>query len=246
LDASAVTTVYEFEPTEIGVYTFTAPEGSVIGNWGSFSGNLNDPGNETNSCEWTCTAVGQSAYIGVSGVEGEFTLTVTKTAEVEQQQTEYVEYQNLHTPDSSFIQLSGNETMVNVDISKEHSAVLGSDGYYHLDSADGPVLYVQFDGTVNLLEATGGAYGATVMRGSVQKENQTFHYDFLTGIKAYAAVATGGYYPLTDDLITFLMGYGTAQGWYKAALSPFESVKSGNFNEKSAWMAMCVYAEPTE
>ena len=82
LDPSAVTTIFCFEPTEAdgeGTYSFTA-EGAVVGNWGGSEWFLFNPGTTGNSVEWKCTGIGQSVYIGVSGVDS-CTLTVSKVSE---------------------------------------------------------------------------------------------------------------------------------------------------------------------
>lgn len=241
LDATAVTTIYAYEPTEVGTYTFTAPEGAIVGYWGAGTWFLSNPNSTTNSCEWECTGVGQSAYIGVSGVDGEFTLTVTKsgtgsgTGEIV-----YAEYVNEHTPSSDVKALAEGLTLTEVNIQESHGAVLGTDGYYHLDSADGPVLFVDMiTDEFDMTQAYYSAYGALTMRGKVDNN----YYDFLTAMRAYASVlyTTDGIYPLTVDLINYIKGYGAYQGWYMTTMTPFAEIKAGTANEDTAWMVLCSY-----
>lgn len=240
LDASAVTTVYEFKPDETGVYTFTVPSGSVVGYWGASEWFLSNPNSTATSCQWDCTGVGQSAYIGVSGAS-KFTLTVEKSGESGGDgSSTYIDYQNVHTPEVFTGALTNKKS---VDITKSHTAVLGSDGYYHLDSADGARLYVNMkDSTWNFVLNTKAAF---TLRGIVYDGNgNATSYEFLTAMQAYAdAVGATGYYPLTEDLITFMKGYGNAQGWWMESLSPFASIQNGNANEDSMWMVLCVTAD---
>jgi len=237
---TAITTIYAFEPTEEGTYTVTAPEGAVVGYWGAGEWFLTDPMSTTNSIEWTCTSVGQSAYIGVSGIEGEFVLTVTKTASGSgHEQVEYTVYENVHTFPEGFNQLTGEETLLNVNITEAHTAVLGTDGYYHLDTADGPVLYVDLQTDAFMMNVAAAPGGANTMRG----EYNGVKYDFLTAMGAYADYEL---YPLTEDLMAFIQGYGKYQGWFMTGMSPFAEINEGTANADTAWMVLCRYVEKEE
>lgn len=142
---TAVTTIFVFEPTETAVYTFTAPNGTILGYWGAGDWFLSNPNSTTNTYEWTCIGVGQKAYMGVSGVDGEFTLTVTKTGDYEVVETPIVKYEN-KAELNAFTVPAGATLGAYVDVFGDtHTAVLGDDGYYHLDSVDGPILLIDMD-----------------------------------------------------------------------------------------------------
>ncbi|MBO4937763.1 MAG: S-layer homology domain-containing protein [Oscillospiraceae bacterium] len=244
LDENATTTIYVFEPAEVGTYSFTAPEGAIVGYWGAGSWFLTDPASTTNTCEWTCTGVGQSAYIGVSSVEGEFNLTVVKTAEGGgEQQIEYVNYVNTHTFPEGFDFITAENTVTAVDITTAHTAVLGSDGYYHLDSANGEILYIDLEteGWSLTQVVTGGESGmsAITLRGGVEVNGETKYYDFLSAMRGYYNyVDSDGMYPLTEDLMLFVKGYGAYQGWFMPGLSPFASMTDA-VDADTAWMVIC-------
>ena len=72
-------TAYYFEPAETGIYTVSTSAGTVgiCGNFWVTS----MPESASSSFEWTCTAVGQSIYIGVAGAES-CVLTITKVEEL--------------------------------------------------------------------------------------------------------------------------------------------------------------------
>jgi hypothetical protein len=195
--------------------------------------------------EVICSAQGQSLPIGLSGVDA-VNITVTRTDDyVPAASVEYVAYENKHTPVAGFKLPAGEMTAV--DITVAQTVVLGADGYYHYGAANGPILYVDMTGTTfaDLYECyyPSAAEPADRLRGTyVDAEGKTCGYDFITAMKAYAdALDKNGYYYLTEDLANYLQMYGKDQGWYNAEYSPFEIIKSGNFNADSAWLLTSCY-----
>ena len=209
---NAETTIYVFAPEELGIYTITAPAGATLGYWGAGEWFLNDPASESNTYEWTCTAVGQGAFIGISGVEGQFNVNVEKTGEYIT--TEIIEavYEN-KAELSQFEIPEGAILGEYVDVTGAHSAVLGEDGYYHLDSADGPILLIDLNYKDIILTAVLNSE-RPVMNAYVNNEDGTVtKYDIIAAVQAYEKVADeNGYYPLTEDLILFYENYATASG----------------------------------
>ena len=270
LDPQAVTTIYEFEPTDNGVYTFTVDQNdALVGYWGAGSFYTYDytADAKTNTLEFIMDEgerkeivesstgnvistewVSPSIMIGVSGAEGSFTLTVERTGDAEQKETiQYVDYKNKHTPDTGFeLVLEQGQKLTKVDITKQQTVVLGSDGYYHINSSKGPVLYVDLISTnYDLTTACGG--GAFTLRGIYTDENgEEYYYEFLRSMGQYAKALDGeGRYPLTEDLVIFLKAFGSSQGWYMPELSMYNEIKSGNFYENSAWLVNCYYIPGT-
>ncbi|MBQ6839593.1 MAG: hypothetical protein IJO45_02755, partial [Oscillospiraceae bacterium] len=244
---TAVTTIYVFEPTEAGTYRISAPAWATLGIWGYGEWFLSDPGAMASYCEWECTDVGQAVYIGVSGIEDAFVISVVKTADGEEpEETEYLVYENVHTPSADFGALTGDETMLEVNLTEAHSAVAGADGYYHLDTADGPVLYV--DLITDEFDLSQICEGALTLRGSYEENGATYNYDFLEAMGAYnTAMGADGLYPLTVDLMRFIKGHGGIQGWFNTELgmSPFAAINEGeNIQADTAWMVLCRYEEP--
>ena len=228
---TAVTTVFEFEPTEVGVYTFTVPTGAVIGYWGAGSFFLTDPGSSSNSCQWTCTSAGQSAFVGVSGVEGAVNVNVAKTGDYEEIIYEEVKYEN--KAQLSAFELPADAKLGSyVDVTEEHSAVLGTDGYYHLDSANGPILLVDMNYQDIILSAALNSDRPVmfVYTGEKLANGHYIKYSIGDAVKAYEAVMdSNGYYPLTEDLILFYDDYANAAGTYSFYLT-------GSYNEDTVWM----------
>ncbi len=237
LSTSATNTLYVFKPDEIGIYTFTVDTDATIGWWGAYvAGYLRNPNSNTNTIEREIKRVGDVAIIGISSSSGTADLTITKTGESEGIiEIEYIEYQNVHTPVKGTY--PGSDELEAVDITVPHSAVLGIDGFYHLDDAYGPKLYIDLYNEGYSISTAFGSYGALSMKGNY---NGTY-YNFKSAMKEYNDVltGTGGVYPLTEDLIKFAKAYGAAQMWYIPEYSPFDVITSGNFDADTAWMVAC-------
>ena len=256
LDENAITTVFEFTPEEIGVYKFTVGDASaLVGYWGAGSFYVFDyTESKTNSLEQTVEAVGPSVMVGVSGVEGEFTMTIERIGGVEvEEQIQYVDYVNVYTP--SFADLVDDDTDLNIyqiDINKQYNIVKDSKGFYHLGNINGPVLYANLiSDSFDITNAFFGGNGALVMRGKYEAPNgQVMYYDFLNAMRTYATVLynsdyENGLYPVTEDLMIYLKAYGAYQGWYNPGTSPFEAI-DGEFVADSAWLAACCYMATEE
>lgn len=249
MEENAENTLFEFTPSETGIYTFTAPEGVLIGNWNTstFPYDTN-PDGKTNVVEWECTGVGQSIMIGVVGSE-DTTITVAKKGDADvQEEIVYVDYENTHIPGEFEIEMNEGDKLVNVDITKPQTVVMGEDGFYHLGTADGPVLYVDLISDGFDMSGAWSGYGALTMRGEyVDAEGVSHYYDFLGAMYDYnLALNEDGMYPLTEDLAIYIQAFGGYQGWYMPGLSSFEAIKAGDFNEDSAWLVACYYVETAE
>ena len=228
---TAVTTIYTFEPTETGIFTFTAPEGAILGYWGAGSWFLQDPGSTTNTYEWTCTGVGQTAHIGVSGVEGSFNLNVAKTGDYTVVEIPIVHYENKATLES-FTLPEGATLHGYIDVTAEtvHTAVLGDDGYYHFNSADGDIILVDMDYQDIILSAALQSDRPVMYAYTKDEDGNDVKYDIGDAIKEYEAVMDeNGYYPLTEDLILFYDVYANGAGTYTFYVT-------SAYNEENVWM----------
>lgn len=82
LDPTATYTLYEFQPEETGIYLISISEDAgVIGDWGLSYYPQDKTENKTNTLTWTCTSVGQSVMIGISGYDAEVVLTIERTGD---------------------------------------------------------------------------------------------------------------------------------------------------------------------
>lgn len=125
-----------------------------------------------------------------------------------------------------------------------------TDGYYHLDSADGPLVlvYLTKDNEYvscykTILENTGvNKYFYDEDGEFVKKENYT---DCLLEYIEYVDEAEG-VYPLTEDLKYIIQQAGEHSGWYNADGNSFIFKDNNGVNDKTinteiAWLFMCCY-----
>jgi len=251
LSTAAVTTVYEFCPDETGVYLFTVDDpNAMLTYWG---GNAffvwNQSETPAATLEQNHTQVGPSIMVGVSGVES-CTLTVTRTGDAAVTPTyENVDYVNQVTPEAFTLPAeTGTLTYVDVTDDVAESAVLGEDGYYHLNSANGPVLYVNISGSGPWgAPLSAAAANGAVKAGVYDEDGQlTQIVNYLPAWEAYVACkdATTGVYPLTVDLMTMYQHLGENNGWYDInAELGYYLFGENAVDAQSAWMFSCCYAE---
>ena len=241
LNADYQYSIFEFAPTETGKYTITAND-SLVG-IASYNGMwvTIDPSEETvagNSVEWNCTGVGQALWVAVKGGAATANITVEAEAPEIPVGPEYVTYVNVALPES-FTLTEDAAALVNVAYNDEtvDTAVLGEDGYYHLNTVDGPVLYVNLADTKMDLSAA-MSYGQ--LKGSTKDGDViTVITDYNNAYQAYIDVADQGYAPLTEDLMVILSEVGKNQGWYEGE-TPWVAAT------EDAWMFACYYAEVAE
>ncbi len=227
-------TLIMFTPEEIGIYTISVSSGTC-GYAGATSAFYWVPGDAAASFEQEVSSVGNSIVIAIESEDTDITVTVEKTGESEGSQSiTYTTWENVHTPDSTMAAKPTNYTAI--DITEAHTAYMVSDSEYRLDSADGPILYVNLSNSVidfkTLTEAL-------TLRGKYEDVN----YDFKTAMTAYydAFSSAGVYwYPLTTDIMAFLIGYGTNSGWYTADYSSISAVIDGT--AQTPWM-FCAYTD---
>ena len=140
--------------------------------------------------------------------------------------------------------------LVKIDISTQHTLVLGNDQFYHLDSADGPVVYVDLkrDDTIDIFAAYNSAYGAITLKGTyINNDGVKCGYEFINSMRPYAeAIDSDGYYPMTVDIENFVKYYGAAQGWYREDLSSITEIVNGEYVPESAWLATAYYLKTSE
>ncbi len=258
-------TLYVFTPDVTGYFSLTVSEGATIGYWGANTFFFSNPNSTATSIECEIEQVGQSALIGIACDDPNVTLIIEKTAEADIKPTVVKEiWENKHTPDASNI-FTGVPRKV--DICEPHTVVLGEDGFYRLDSINGPILYLnmaynsfEFNMFNLALPVSGTSGGPQSVSGY---DSETHCYEFKAAIQEYTAVfsSTRGYYPLTEDLYTFMCLYGESEGWYKAAgwnpenpNAPYNSfvteIGNGTADPSSMMLFACVYdanyVPPTE
>ena len=247
LDANAITTIYEFKPSAAGIYRFTAAEAdALVGYWGAGTYFVFDQTQDkTNTIEVELKNVGPSIMIGISGVSS-CTLKVENLGDSAiEVEPEWEQYVNVHTPTAFTMPNYCDMRSVNVLNSKINQAIMGSDGFYHLDAADGPLLVVDFAHEDLSLQAA-HSYGQ-VRRYYFDDAGKTVKkLDFYDSLEASMAAADGTKYPVTEDIKTMLVELGDYKGWYVKSEFGSYMFENSVVNPDEAWMFICYYLQPCQ
>jgi len=233
-------TIFAYAPTETGKYTFACSNGligivSYNGMWITIQ--PSDTTVTESSVEWECTGVGQEIWVAIISDDAAASVEITR-GESETVVVERIEYVNKTTP-VEFTFEGDSAALLNVNTlnSTVDTAVLGADGYYHLNSATGYILYANLsDSEMNLYAASG--YGQ--LKGAVRDENGNVVSitDYNNAFLEYydCRDTATNLYPLTDDLIEIFKECGDNLGWYG------EGGWLG-LTKDDAWMFACYYLE---
>ena len=249
------TTIYKFKPTKVGNYRVSVDDPDAILNfWYGSSQYVSMPATDAvdGSVVVTCTSVGQSLLIGLSGVASATITIASEAGYVAPPKVVYTTYRNQHTPSWRF-QMT-DEKLTAIDITKPQTVVADSDGIYHYGTVTGPIVYVdlrasEWTDLYKLFypdDVEGEEWPPIdVMRGRYdEKDGKIYCYEFVEAMAAYADALDDGYYYLTVDLAQYMQCYGTDQGWYIPRYSPFEPIQQGAFIEESAWLVNTYYVAP--
>ncbi len=241
LDPEYMYTVYYFEPTEVGKYTFTAANGYVAlvsynGMWVTI-----EPSAETvteSTFEWECKDVGQSILVAAISDEPGIFLTIEKE-EIVIVEIPWTIYENKFTP-VPFSFEGDEDALLYVDTFDGvcDVAVLGVDGYYHLGNANGPLLYACLS---DPLMSLAGAMEYGQLKDVIYDGDtvvQKINYNEAFG-EYLACTDETAYYPLTEDLMIIFQSVGKYQDWYGE-----DGWVGGNLDD--AWMFACYYFEQEE
>ncbi len=234
-------TVYAFSPEETGKYTISISDGilGIVSYTDMWVQNTPSADNvNATEAEWDCTSVGQGIYVAVMADTNVATITVEREELEETDEVPWIYYENVVTPEA-FVFEGDFDAMLYVETFDEavDEAVLGEDGFYHLNSATGPILYVCLnDSLLSLADAVN--YGQ--IKEVIADEDGTVieKTDFNEAFLEYAACMDEetGLYPLTVDLIEMYKRVGAYQGWYGE-----NGFIGGDYDD--AWMFACYYNE---
>ena len=242
---NTIVSLFEFTPAEPGVYTFTVENGDIA-IYGFSAWNLITEG-ENGVVEYTVTAAEQTLLVGITADAASVTLKVEKTGDYTPE--EAIEYETYEPTDDLVEDFEEPADLENIDITVEQNVILGDDGYYHLGTANGPIIYVNLNNDQFTLALLYDAGAPITMRGIYVDEDGVAHYyDFMSMITSlyYSYSLENDYHPLNTDLMIFLKAYGTSQGWYNPNTSGFETITDGEFEEESAWLASCYISTAEE
>ena len=131
-----------------------------------------------------------------------------------------------------------------------YDLVLGEDGYYHLDSADGPLVLVYLGEDLDYLDCYQTILDHTGVVCYFYDENGEFvkkesYTECLLEYLEYMDEDTG-VYPLTEDLKYIIQNNGDHSGWWDEESSSYlfkddAGNKVPGINPEISWLFMCCY-----
>ncbi len=250
MDGTVPYTVYILYPTAVGEYTITSNAmmgiASYLDMWVQF-----EPTEEIvnlNTITWNCTDINQAIMIAISPNASEESITVTRKDPDASQEIPWIFYENTTTPEKfempDFVDVDAfDDGYVDFEDDVIDDAVLGDDGYYHLNDKNGPVLFANLNDSIMSLYTMSG-YGSIAAvqyddNGDVTKkvDYTDAFYEYVEALPTDAnGTITSYYYPLTADLIEMFKEVGTSNGWY-------DGDSAWVYDSEDAWLYACYYNE---
>ena len=253
---SNVYNYFLFTPEAAGQYRITAlTPAARVGNWATAAfPNLVEENFEDNAYVVNVkeSMLGNTFVIGVTG-SSEGVLEITRIGDPILDESDIVPevYEGQGAPTSVYKVTEGaGKTLTYVDVTAEgYNLVRDDKGFYHLDSVDGPMVYVHLGfgaPYISLAEmlGVGTQFGTSF--------NQTFYDE--NGVayarEAYAPLMTEyckmvdttyKVYPLNDDLIYMLQQGGSYKGWWDSTHPNYLFSELEGMNPELGWMFACCY-----
>ena len=258
-------TYFLFSPTESGTYQFSlAGSDAAIGYYGAPHFVQEASAAEVVDNQFTVSVrpdmigTGNTGttvlVIGVAAGEGKAVMGIERIGEHAWSVADepWTVYAGTHTPEA--YKLPAGSAVKEFDLTADgYSLVLDGDGFYHLDSADGPLVLVRLgkaakvpylDPYETILEHTGVNKYFYDADGNFQKKEN--YADCLMGYIA-CVDADSGLYPLTEDLKYIIQSSGEHNGWFDPDGNYIFKTESGDqvvgINNEISWLFMCCYLE---
>lgn len=259
------TNYFVFEPTRAGQYRLSTSDPAAILSYQGGSlyyvtdmTSSTDYNPRTNSFtrNWKESNIGGVIVIGVTGAEDAI-IEVTRIGDPVLDETdmtvEVYKAKKAPTASAGKITAAQGKKLTYVDLSgktSDYQIVLGSDGYYHLNKANGPRLYMNigpnapFHSLYYMAGAGGNGVAGTGIKATVYDDNGVAikRWDFSECMLSYGECAdpTYGVYPLTEDLVFIVQTAGEYYGWWDSSSSSFWLDTVENLNPELGWMfAVC-------
>lgn len=249
-----------FMPDQTGLYQVTTDSAaSEVSYWATTSYPYNassDIENNTFTINIKRLIDDMGYVIGVKGGES-CTLTVTRIGDavLDESDADYDDswQEGLTAPPTKTYTASVTGTMTYVDLASDATAVYSAaDGRYHLNSEDGPVLYVnlgndaRYNWLYDMLGQNGDGGGAQNLCKYFYDEDNNFirREKYTEWMLEYITYRDTVYdvYPLTDSLIYMIQNGGGYAGWWDPDSANYRFTDV-DVNLETAWMfAVCYFA----
>lgn len=255
-----------FVPREAGVYQFSVDNQEL--KLGYYGGNTNfifpesavEVVDNTFSTSISASMIGSEGGTGTTvvilGIDGvaekkDCVLTITRTGDPEMTVSDYpwTEYKTTHEVKPYTLEMTEGQQLVYMDIMSEtakHTFVYNeTDGYYHLDTAEGPVIHVHlakgapYVSLQVMIQGDGPMGGAPIRNYFYDEEGNFVKKEDYTDIMVEYFENMDqkqGVYPLTDDLIYIIKN--ACSGWWNSESPDYIFT---DCNPELGWMFACCW-----
>ncbi len=257
MQADAMTFVV-LVPTSEGVYKVSASGNAKVGFAGANTMffNTNPVVGDSYEIEITQEQLENNTFIFAVTGESDCILEFIRTGDIiltPEEQAEWIIYEANEPAEDFTLVLGAGQKLTYVDLTSDAKAVKGSDGYYHLNSADGPILYMNLGSGCRYLSLYGmlgfeqiGGMGLKCVfyddAGNFIKKE-----DYTVCMQSFISACTdskgNGVYPLNDDLIYMVRNAGSYIGWYDPEHPSYLFSDVENMNDEIGWMFGLYYLE---
>ena len=192
-----------------------------------------------------------SAYVlGLDAQSETAVLTITRVGDHQWtvEDEPWTEYPTTHTPSAFKFEPTAGKTLTYVDIingkTEDYNVVLGTDGFYHMGSQDGPLVYMNLGKKAPnasfylIINGDGVAGGSPVRKYYYDAEGNFLKKEDYTNIlKDYMSCMDEetGLYPLTEDLVFII---NTRSGWWT---EDDPNYIFDGCNPELGWLFACCY-----
>lgn len=259
-----------FVPQESGLYQFSVSGNCEIGYYGNTYfvqntnlGEENEDGSFTVSVSPGMINLEGSTTEMVIGVDAngdtDCTITITRIGDHILTVEDYPWNIYEATAELAAYKLPEGTNLVDFDVTAPtdtYTLVYNeTDGFYHMDSADGPLVYVKLGVESEYLDSFQTVLENSGISRYFYKENGDFDYkvSYTECLLEYIACmdTVSGVYPMTEDLKYIIQMRGEYVGWWDSESPTFLFYdKDGNpvvgLNTEIAWLFPCCYAEVQE
>ncbi len=254
------TNYFLFQPTEDGVYRFTSLNANAqVGFWGNNPSFITNQTGNTDLANNSFTITVKTGNLGgtyilsidaASNVTGCIVKFVREgdVAYTDEEKAEWIDYDGKDTPKA--LNLGGKKNWTFFDVSgatSDYKLVKGSDGYYHLNSATGPKVFVKLGGSGVPYDMSISNMNTLSLMSKVFYENGKFvkkeRYNACLNEYTACMDTTNGVYYLTDELMHILKNLGDAKGWWDSSSPNYLFDDVSKLNTEIAWMYLLCYYE---
>ena len=254
------TVFFLFVPSKDGVYEFSASVEGTVGYYGAPINAIAKPIEPLADENGVITLIVKNKNLGDSfesttpyliGITADdeavndclFTINRASDPEYTIDDLPYTSITNPGSPESFFIGYKNwNVTVNSIDVTSKKTVVLGEDGYYHLGSADGEIIYVRINKESDFIASLYDICQTDLFCAYVYDENGEFVakelYNSLIVQYSELADQSIGVYPLDDYLMRAIKNGGAQKGWWKQGSMNY-LFGTQTIDIESAWLFVC-------